>query len=272
MKIFPHHQLHGAAAPFPLAIKLMSPQEQHQVMSSRLSIHVPSFLLVLPLDYVIGINKPGGAARIRSVSSDGLYSVTYILGGKEDNIEIQYITKREEYEGRPMRKRPSAPAGSSTEIKSLQIAPIPKKPRKVLSKISPNISKRESSQTPSISSSCMTHSNQKVRTPSSMTRVESEIDDNSLSGESNNSRSTYEKPVIHSEKTKMIISEFFPAVRKCRATEDDEYLVSDIEQYFVEKFGVDISAAFEEALSYFESANLIMMMGDDLSRRQLVII
>ena len=70
----------------------------------------------------------------------------------------------------------------------------------------------------------------------------------------------------------MIINEFLPAVRKCRVTGDGGYLVSPIEQYFVEKFGVDISGAFEEALSYFESENIIMMIADDESHRQLFII
>jgi hypothetical protein len=98
------------------------------------------------------------------------------------------------------------------------------------------------------------------------------LDNDSISGESMNSPPTHQKPVVHSENTKRIINELLQAIRKCRVTDDGSYLVNDIEKYFMGHLGADISDDFERALSHFESENIIMMIADDESHRQLFLI
>lgn len=55
-------------------------------------------LLVVQLRHS-GINKEGGIGRIRSITNSSpssiLYSVTYVLGGKEDGLLPQYVSAYE---------------------------------------------------------------------------------------------------------------------------------------------------------------------------------
>jgi hypothetical protein len=42
----------------------------------------------------IGINKPGGVGKIvRFHEETGLYDVSYVLGGRERNVEAKYISR-----------------------------------------------------------------------------------------------------------------------------------------------------------------------------------
>jgi hypothetical protein len=259
------------------------------------------FFIITTYFFIIGINKPGGAARIRSITPEGLYCVTYILGGREDNLHIQYITRREECQGRPTRKRPAV-----TDLKTPEPASAPapaKKPRKVLQKISPNISESSSRQKAPPLLPRVKQSTQKVRTPV-VPPVET-LDNDSISGESMNSPPTHQKPVVHSEntkplplpptkiaqppvvseKTEIIIRDLTKGIQgikekrlpflvneSCRYAQDEGYLVSDLKQFFAEKLGTDISVDFEMALNHFESRNILWSGPDSQSRRVVAIV
>jgi len=45
-----------------------------------------------------GINKQGGVGRITKHNPDGTYNITYVLGGKESNVESIFISKEEDEE------------------------------------------------------------------------------------------------------------------------------------------------------------------------------
>ena len=85
-----------------------------------------------------GINKPGGIGRIKSITksiaSDAtpllLYSVAYVLGGKEDMLLPEYVSavqpESQQHEGQRLikRHRRSSPSFSSSSSSS---SPVPKK-------------------------------------------------------------------------------------------------------------------------------------------------
>lgn len=51
-----------------------------------------------------GINKPGGVARITKLNSDGSYNVSYVLGGRESNVDAAFVSKSEDDEGKRKRR------------------------------------------------------------------------------------------------------------------------------------------------------------------------
>ena len=42
-----------------------------------------------------GINKPGGVARVTKINKDKTYDVTFVLGGRERNVDAEYVTKHQ---------------------------------------------------------------------------------------------------------------------------------------------------------------------------------
>lgn len=218
-----------------------------------------------------GINKPGGAARIRAINLDGTYSVTYILGGKEDHIDIKYITRRDDYEGRPQRKRNIPPSSISPPIidtnKDLLIDK-PKKVPKVSSKLPASLNRVP----PPASSSSTQTAKLTSSVPSPL--LSEHIDDESASLESINSPKSIHQIKAYSDITKQIINELLSLLKNknFHLTDDGGYLVHDLEQYYSNKFDKNITNEFEEALAYYEAENIVMMISDDENNRVLFII
>ena len=104
---------------------------------------------------ITGINKPGGVGRIRRVTvcDDSspptfLYNVSYILGGKEDNILAEYVSRYEHAESlcgengfpKPSKRQRRAPSEFSSSPETVESF----KPR--ISKVSRKNSRKESDQ------------------------------------------------------------------------------------------------------------------------------
>jgi hypothetical protein len=223
-----------------------------------------SYRYLIPLidaSLAIGINKPGGAARIRSINSDGSYSVTYILGGKEDHIDIAFITRREENEGRPKRSRNSLPYSAPVQ-EEIKKSTIQKKARSVLSQRSTNAAD-EVQTSSSVPSPPPRKQQQPVMARPIPTVVVNEVVEMESEAGEADVQSTPTK--ARSELTQSVIQQLLPALRRCRETEDGGYLVADIKKALLGSLGGDAGGpqAFEEALSHFEAENVVMIMPSD---------
>ena len=57
-----------------------------------------------------GVNKHGGVGRITAMNTDGTYNVSYVLGGKESNVEVCFMTKEDQEEDSGETSSSAAPA------------------------------------------------------------------------------------------------------------------------------------------------------------------
>ncbi|OEU15929.1 hypothetical protein FRACYDRAFT_240624 [Fragilariopsis cylindrus CCMP1102] len=57
-----------------------------------------------------GVNKHGGVGRITAMNTDGTYNVSYVLGGKESNVEVCFMTKEDQEEDSGDTSYSAAPA------------------------------------------------------------------------------------------------------------------------------------------------------------------
>jgi hypothetical protein len=57
-----------------------------------------------------GVNKHGGVGRITAMNIDGTYNVSYVLGGKESNVEVCFMSKEDQEEDSGETSSSAAPA------------------------------------------------------------------------------------------------------------------------------------------------------------------
>ena len=80
------------------------------------TLEVGAVVEVQPRTWV-GINKPGGVARITKIHADGSCDVAYILGGKEYDVDAVFV-KRHGEGNRQRRRKPSSNASSEAAASS----------------------------------------------------------------------------------------------------------------------------------------------------------
>jgi hypothetical protein len=199
--------------------------------------------------------------------------VTYILGGKEDHIDIAYITRRDEQEGRPKRARGSLVPFTEKTMKS---APQ-KKARTVLSQRP--INSADELPSPPSTPSRRQPSPAQISTPvipkkqvavAMAVKGDFEMDSEEEEGD------VQVTPVkVYSQRANAVIFALLPALGKCSKTEHGEYIVSEVRNYILGSLGAaGDSQAFDEALEHWQASNAVMILpsADDPDIPALIVV
>mmetsp|Transcript_15283 Transcript_15283/g.28760 ORF Transcript_15283/g.28760 Transcript_15283/m.28760 type:complete len:278 (+) Transcript_15283:74-907(+) len=224
-----------------------------------------------------GINKPGGTARVKAFNVESQsYNVTYMLGGKEDGVDAQYVTAHSD--------EPVARERRQTEITNVQapivvtklkrkpLATVPcKSDGKTVKKIKkPRKPKRKTDPTTTTDRGNTTLSSDVVTTDSDHDELFRDASEYSEEEEE------YEEEEECEEETQLpelssgaetAMNLLHTAFEQCPHS-GDEYLAVDIEIFILSQGGCteeDIAACFAKA----EEENKIMVALDDEGNRSV---
>ena len=212
-----------------------------------------------------GINKLGGTAFIKSVNTEKkTYSVAYVLGGKEDDVDVDFIKKKDDAEDGEKTVRKRAP------VQTLQPEAFSKsKPKKkTLGVLKPEEKKIKTTKK-------KLHSSQAALTEGNVLLVDDSI---SSCGDFESVAETESKQ--DSEGGRMEISAIAQtiaqnlsnALKNCSQLPCDGYLAMDIVNYFLETMAECESDDVELALSVAEGENKIMILDDESNGRVFYVV
>ena len=200
-----------------------------------------------------GINKLGGRGFVKSVNSDNMYTVAYVLGGKEDGVEVKYISKiSENEETKVSRKRNQVQVYQQEEFRK----PTTKKAAPVLKSTDNTVPVKNATHV------AVTHISEEA--PSS-------CDDSESIAESevkHCGESSADIPAISRE----VADNLFKALRECTRLSCEGYLFMDISNYFMERMPLCETDDVQVALEAVERENKIMIVDDERNGRVVYVI
>lgn len=240
---------------------------------------------------IIGINKPGGAGRIKLINEDGTYCVSYILGGKEDHIDIKYIKRREDIDGRPQRKRIATNNTNNENNNESKVTEIKESLQKKIKKNSQNESnkfkdKKEIKKKQKelkdlkevVDENCpylgLDDVSSIIESEEGEIEEVEEVEEEKQEEEGKSSLSpTLSLTQQSNELTNISLTIFealFDAIHHCKETLDGGYLFNDIQKFLLEHISNSTTNDVEDAIKYAETMNKFMIIMDNDTNKRLL--
>lgn len=235
-----------------------------------------------------GINKPGGTARVKSFdSASHSYCVTYMLGGKEDGVDVKYIKAHSDEPVARQRRQAEivnvpAPIQVVTTKKRNPLANVVcegdnatssvkqamKKPRKLKKPTAPS---RPLGYTVTDEETESVNASDCFEEEEEIVNDEEEDQEEYYSAEESREEEVEESASL-SDGAMVAFSLMHEALNQCQQTSEGAYLAVDIEKYIMVKDPSCTKEDVEACFSRAEIDNKIMVDGEDDENRCIYVI
>mmetsp|Transcript_25484 Transcript_25484/g.37603 ORF Transcript_25484/g.37603 Transcript_25484/m.37603 type:complete len:238 (+) Transcript_25484:68-781(+) len=201
-----------------------------------------------------GINKLGGTGFIKSIDKNSnTYSVSYVLGGKEDSIEPQYISLKEDMDEKPERSRRPTSRLQPEVVTCTRV----KKKAKVVSERTPKPARQP---TEKVDCSPLELPVPAIALEKDVSFPEVDTFSDSIShAETDSACAGPATSSTLSDIAQVVVENFKAATRQCSCAADEAYSVADLETFFCDLIPNCTPAYVEEALLFLEDDNKLML-------------